>query len=197
MPTPTLPNPSFRLNTTLTGAQESADVAGLSDGRFVAVWRDIGSFGILKYAMFNADGSLAKPEAIANVNTAGTIGDGRDLAIAALTGGAFAITWAPRLNLQWDVFDRAFNSSGVPISGDVLSNSGATLQDQRYPDIDGDGAGGFYAAWEDTQTVTPGPSGKAEHPVQAFRRRRAADGTSHWAERHDRRRSVPADCGQP
>jgi len=152
MPTPTLPHASFRLNTSLPGAQESADVVGLSDGRFAAVWRDIsGSFGILKYAIFNADGSVAKSEAVANVNTAGSISDGRDVAIAALTGGAFAITWAPRLNFQWDVFDRAFNGSGLPVSADVLTNQGATLQNQRHPDIVGDGAGGFYAAWEDTE----------------------------------------------
>jgi hypothetical protein len=61
MPTPTLSHPSFRLNTTINSGQDSAAVAGLSDGRFVAVWRDLTSgFGTLKYSIFNADGSVAK-----------------------------------------------------------------------------------------------------------------------------------------
>src|SRR4051812_197259 len=106
MPTPTLPQPAFRINTSTLGGQQSATVAGLSDGRFVAVWEDVnGSFGILKYAIYNADGSVAKSEAIANVDTTGSIARG-DVAIAALAGGGFAITWAARLNLQWDVFHR-------------------------------------------------------------------------------------------
>ena len=152
MPTPTLPQPAFRLNTSTLGGQQSAAVAGLSDGRFVAVWEDVnGSFGILKYAIYNADGSVAKSEAIANVDTTGSIARG-DVAIAALTGGGFAITWAPRLNLQWDVYHRVFDSSGTPVTGDVLTNLGATLQNQRHPDIVGDGAGGFYVVWEDTES---------------------------------------------
>ena len=73
MPTPTLSHPSFRLNTNINSGQDSAAVAGLSDGRFVAVWRDLGAGGLgtLKYAIFNADGSVAKSEAIANQNTTG------------------------------------------------------------------------------------------------------------------------------
>ena len=65
-------------------------VAGLSDGRFVAVWRDpgAGGLGTLKYAIFNADGTVAKSEAIANQNITGVI-DAGDVAVAALTGGGF------------------------------------------------------------------------------------------------------------
>ena len=58
-----------------------------------------GGFGTLKYSIFNADGSVAKSEAIANQDTTGNIQAG-DVAIAALTGGGFAITWSPRLNIQ-------------------------------------------------------------------------------------------------
>ena len=152
MPTPTLSQPAFRINTSTLGGQQSAAVAGLSDGRFVAVWEDVnGSFGILKYAIYNADGSVAKSEAIANVDTTGSIARG-DVAIAAVTGGGFAITWAARLNLQWDVFHRVFDGSGNPVTGDVLTNQGASLQNQRHPDIVGDGAGGFYVVWEDTES---------------------------------------------
>ena len=158
MPTPTLLQPAFRINTSTLGGQDSAAVAGLSDGRFVEVWRDNnGSFGILKYAIFNADGSVAKSEVIANLDTTGTIASG-DVAIAAITGGGFAITWAPRLNQQWDVFHRVFDSSGAAVSADVLTNQGATLQSQRHPDIVGDGAGGFYGVWEDTESTPTGPA---------------------------------------
>ena len=73
------------------------------------------------------------------------------MAIAALTGGGFAITWSSRLNFQNDIFHRVFNSSGAPVTADLTSNLGATLGDQRHPDIVGDGAGGFYVVWEDTE----------------------------------------------
>src|SRR5262249_20774712 len=94
---------------------------------------------------------------VANLDTTGTIARG-DVAIAALTGGGFAITWAPRLNNQWDVFHRAFFANGLsPNLTDVLTNQGATLQNQRHPDIVGDGAGGFYVVWEDTESTAAGP----------------------------------------
>src|SRR6185369_16687676 len=110
MPTPILLDPAFRLNTSTPAAQDSPAIAGLSDGRFVAVWEDAAiGFGTLKYAIFNADGSVAKSETVANVDTSGTIARG-DFAIAALTGGGFAITWASR-STQWDVFHRVFDSS--------------------------------------------------------------------------------------
>jgi Ca2+-binding RTX toxin-like protein len=155
MPTPILSRPSFRLNTGTTGAQNSPAVAGLTDGRFVAVWRDDnGTPGVLKYAIFNADGSVAKAEAIANVGTTGVISEG-DVAVAALTGGGFAITWSSRQNFQNDTFHRVFNSSGVAVTGDLLSNPVSTAfgDDQRHPDIVGDGTGGFYVVWEDTHTT--------------------------------------------
>jgi Ca2+-binding RTX toxin-like protein len=153
MPTPTLSHPSFRLNTNTTGGQNSAAVAGLTDGRFVAVWRDDnGTPGVLKYAIFNADGTVAKSETVANQSTVVEIFAG-DVAVAALTGGGFAITWSSRFNFQNDVFHRVFNSSGAAVTGDLTSNIGATLGDQRHPDIVGDGAGGFYVVWEDLATT--------------------------------------------
>jgi Ca2+-binding RTX toxin-like protein len=159
MPTPTFSGPSFRLNTGLNSAQDSVAVAGLSDGRFVSVWRDLagGSLGTLKYAIYNADGTVAKAEAIANQNTTGRI-DAGDLAIAALTGGGFAITWSSRLNNQNDIFHRVFNKSGAPVSEDLTSNLGVTAGDQRSPDIASDGAGGFHVVWEDGAIdFDPGP----------------------------------------
>ena len=158
MPTPTLPQPAFRLNTSINSGQDSPAVAGLTDGRFVAVWRDLGAGGLgtLKYAIFNADGSVAKAEAIANQNTTGVIEVG-DVAVAALTGGGFALTWSSRLSNQNDIFHRVFDASGTAVSTDLTSNLGATLQDQRHPDIVGDGAGGFYVVWEDTESTPTGP----------------------------------------
>ena len=151
-------SPSFRLNTSINSGQDSPAVAGLTDGRFVAVWRDLGAGGLgtLKYAIFNADGSVAKSEAIANQNTTGVIEAG-DVAVAALTGGGFALTWSSRLNNQNDIFHRVFDASGTAVSTDLTSNLGATLQDQRHPDIVGDGAGGFYVVWEDTESTPTGP----------------------------------------
>src|SRR6187551_2694850 len=132
MPTPTLWRPSFRLNTSFNSGQDSPAVAGLTDGRFVAVWRDLGAGGLgtLKYAIFNADGTLAKAEAIANQNTTGFIESG-DVAVAALAGGGFALTWNSRLNNQNDIFHRVFNAAGTAVTTDLMSNIGATLQDQR------------------------------------------------------------------
>ena len=156
MPTPTLLRPSFRLNTNVNAAQDLAAVAGLSDGRFVAVWldNDGGSTATLKYAIFNADGTVAKSEAIANQSTAGVISAG-DVAVAALAGGGFALTWSSRFNFQNDIFHRVFDSSGAAVTGDLTSNLGATPGDQRHPDIVGDGAGGFYVVWEDTAVAAP------------------------------------------
>jgi Ca2+-binding RTX toxin-like protein len=159
MPTPTLPHPSFRLNTSINSGQDLPAVAGLSDGRFVAVWRDLGAGGLgtLKYAIFNADGSVAKSEAIANQNTTGTIQAG-DVAVAALTGGGFAIAWSPRLNNQWDIVHRVFDSTGVAVSADLLSNQDIAAGDQRGPDIASDGAGGFRIVWQDHAIdFDPGP----------------------------------------
>ena len=159
MPTPTLWRPSFRLNSSFNSGQDSPAVAGLSDGRFVAVWRDLGAGGLgtLKYAIFNADGTVAKAEAIANQNTTGVI-DAGDVAVAALTGGGFALTWSSRLNNQNDIFHRVFNASGTPVTADLTSNLGVTAGDQRSPDIASDGAGGFHVVWEDSAIdFDPGP----------------------------------------
>ena len=72
-----------------------------------------GGLGTLKYAIFNADGTVAKSEAVANQDTTGSSSAG-DVAIAALTGGGFALTWSSRLNNQNDIFHRVFNVRAPP-----------------------------------------------------------------------------------
>ena len=155
MPTPTLSHPSFRLNTNINSGQHSAAVAGLSDGRFVAVWRDLdaGSLGTLKYAIFNADGSVAKSEAIANLNTTGThrgrrCGDsGTDRRRFRNHVGSAAEHSVGRLPPRLQQF-------GHPRQRGLAEQSGRhPCRDQRHPDIAGDGAGGFYVVWEDTEST--------------------------------------------
>ena len=49
----------FRVNTTITGNQDSASIAALSNGTFVVVWEDDSYLGdnLVKQQIYHADGS--------------------------------------------------------------------------------------------------------------------------------------------
>ncbi|NGN44929.1 calcium-binding protein [Mesorhizobium sp. CGMCC 1.15528] len=121
----------------------------------------------MKYVIHNADGTVSRAEAVANATNGGAIDEG-NVAIAALEGGGFAITWASRSGSNEDVHHRVFNASGDPVTGDLPTNVGSTDGTQSRPDIVGDRAGGFYIVWDDDRFDSdPGPGVTYTQAVRA------------------------------
>ncbi|HEX9948172.1 MAG TPA: calcium-binding protein, partial [Allosphingosinicella sp.] len=127
-------------NTATIGHQDGAEIAYLSDGRFVLVWRDGSASGgdttgrSIRGQMFNADGSRAGSEFLANTQT---LGDQNEPGVAALAGGGFVAYWT----------DTSFNNDGSSFS----------VRAQRY-----DSGGARVGAEFIVNTKT---AGVQEHPV--------------------------------
>ncbi|HTV71013.1 MAG TPA: hypothetical protein VMF90_20990, partial [Rhizobiaceae bacterium] len=159
MPTPTFTGASFQTNLNSPFDNQSyAAVAALSDGRFAAVYRsdDLGA-GSLRVVIRNADGSLSKSEITVDPANEDFI-DGDNVAIAALKGGGFVMTWAERGATDSNIKHRVFNAEGKAVSAVLHSNSDATDGVATRPDVVGDGQGGFYIVWDDTGFDSePGP----------------------------------------
>lgn len=167
MPTPTFSGSSFRLSDDVAfSAQNSAAVAALADGRFVTVYRNVDDAGTLSYVIHNADGSVAQAESQANARDAGFVEQG-DVAVAALAGGGFAITWAARDGGDQTIHHRVFGADGRATTGDVQSNTDVTAGWAYRPDVVGDGDGGFYLVWDDNgRDGDPGPGVTSTHTVR-------------------------------
>lgn len=156
---PRFSSPSYQINpSSPRDNQDSPAVAALDDGRFVTVYRGHDAQkGVLRYVIHNADGTVARDEAIVDPQNKGYVDSGL-VNIAALDGGGFAITWSQRDGVQ-QVHHRVFDGNGEPVTKAILTTKGL-LQDQATgrSDIVSDGKGGFYLVWDDHGLDTdPGP----------------------------------------
>ncbi len=117
-------------------------VAGLAGGGFAAAWvsTDPSGTGIWT-VQYRADGTAAGFASFVNTTQAG---DQTDVAIAALTGGGYVITWRSGS----DVFARRYDASGAPLGPDVLINTYTDAGGTRsMPAVAGLSDGGFVIAW--------------------------------------------------
>ncbi|MEQ1653010.1 MAG: hypothetical protein ABL897_11015, partial [Hyphomicrobium sp.] len=100
-----------------------AHVTGLNDGGFAVSWRE---GAVLKYAVFNDDGSARLTPQIFSNTVAG-------LNVVALKTGGFAIVYEFSGGLHTDLFFATFDRFGNP-SG-VVKNISSTPYDERDVDI--------------------------------------------------------------
>ena len=143
----------FLVNSAASGAQFTASVATLSDGRFIVTWvtniSDDGSDGI-KAQLFSRDGDPIGGEFLVNTSTwSSHFG----ASVAALANGGFVISWD-----DWYGFEakaQIFDATGAPVGGEfrLNTNAGAT---EDSAEITALANGGFVATWRTTATSADG-----------------------------------------
>ena len=140
----------FLVNQYTSYNQRTPSITGLSDGRFVVAWiseqeRFFNSVDI--YArIFNADGSSSGNEIPVNTSTNVCANP----SVAASPNGGFMIAWSEKdltslTTNSWDVYARAFLSSGAP-AGAVARLNQYLLGDQYAPKLASLGSD-FLAVW--------------------------------------------------
>ncbi|MDW3223931.1 MAG: Ig-like domain-containing protein [Paracoccaceae bacterium] len=156
-----------QVNSFFNSTQDEVDIAALNDGGWVAVWTSVGQDSIqgsndgIIQQRFNADGVPIGPEVVVNTQT---VGVQNDPAVAALTGGGWAVSWYDQ-NDSPNGFVKAqiYGSDGAPVGGEI--NVPTTLFSTQFqPDISSDGAGGFYVTWYAQSQTT----GSTDIRVQRF-----------------------------
>ena len=129
--------------------QRTAGIAGLSDGRFVAVWVSEQQTGDNRAdifgRVFNSAGTAVGAEFQINVGTNGAANP----SVVATAAGGFAVVWGEcdvksvQTN-SWDVYLRTFNNSGA--GGAVVRVNTTTYGDQIVPKVSFDGTD-LFAVW--------------------------------------------------
>ncbi|HEY0149691.1 MAG TPA: calcium-binding protein [Allosphingosinicella sp.] len=117
-----------RVNTTTSDHQDWAQIAYLSDGRFVIVWRDRSATGAdplghsIRGQIYNADGTPSGGEFLVNTTIEGSQ---TQPALFAMPGGGFVVAWSDinatgtDTNIRAQVFDAAGGKAG----GEIAVNS--------------------------------------------------------------------------
>lgn len=134
----------FLVNTTTEGDQTLPSIAGLPDGRFVAVW-DNGAN--ISAQIFNPDGSKGGAEITVAPPTFGASAP----KVAALPDGTFVVSWTERKTEggDLDAVARAFTPAGTPwsIKFPVSMN---TAGDQKLPAFASLGDRKLAAVWAES-----------------------------------------------
>jgi Ca2+-binding RTX toxin-like protein len=146
----------FVVPTTVTGPQNEASIATLSDGRFVVSWTDQSHLGgdpsesAIKAQVFNATGTKSGTEFLVNSSTA-FIQD--QPAITGLKNGGFVISWTDHQDALDDASFSAirmqvYNAAGAVVGGEVLVNT-TTTNEQLESDVTALAGGRFVVTWRD------------------------------------------------
>jgi hypothetical protein len=161
------------------GNHQYPTVAGLTDGNFVATWRDLeyGSLASIDAALHDASGARVSGFLISGYS--GVDHDQLSPSVAALANGGFVVTWEYYNGVNGD-------TSGASILAELKDASGAfltyfpvntqTAGDQVSPTVTGLTNGGFVVTWQD-QSGTLGDSSGASIKAQVFNAAGAKVGT--------------------
>ena len=135
----------FLVNDARQGDQFANSVTGLTDGRFVATWRDDGTNGddpnggAVRGQIFLADGTKSGGQFLVNTTTAGPQFDS---AVTALSGGRFAVTWTDNSQMGADklgssIRGQIFAADGTKSGGEfqVNTNAGGYQQDSVLTEL--------------------------------------------------------------
>jgi hypothetical protein len=143
----------FQVNAFTTDFQYTVSagtpVAMRPDGRFVVVWSSFaqdGDAGAIIGQRFDASGLKLGAEFQANTTTAsGQYGS----SVAVSPHGTFVVVWQSDLQdgSYYGVFGQLFDAGGNRIGAEFQVNS-TTLDDQLYPRVAMDAAGGFVVSWQ-------------------------------------------------
>ncbi|MCK6375928.1 MAG: hypothetical protein L6Q69_17775, partial [Zoogloea sp.] len=144
---------TFQVNSYTPGTQISPDVAALSDGGYVVVWRDDNGrdgSGYATYAQrYDASGAAVGGEIQVNENTYGSQYQAR---VSGLSTGGFVVAFYNDSGASWgDVYLREFDASGNPVDGDRLVNSNTAYHYQSEPALADLGNGNFVVTWRSDQ----------------------------------------------
>jgi Ca2+-binding RTX toxin-like protein len=162
------------VNTATQGTQNDPRITALSNGGFVATWRD-GSEGVggatgddsgaaVKAQVFTAAGARVGGEIL--VNTA-TRGRQEMPEITSLPGGAFVVVWSDASGGEGGaagdssglaVKAQVFGPGGAPLGEEILVNT-AVRGAQTAPQVLTLEGGGFVVAWDDDSRGFGGASG--------------------------------------
>ena len=179
----------FPVNTTTTGFQGSADVAGTADGGFVIAWEDGyfagdgadgAGYGVFAQR-FDAAGNTAGGEF--QINTT-TLGDQYAVSLAPSAGGGFVVVWQSYAHDGADsaVFGQRFGAAGAKLGGEFRANPSPSDYGEQ-PRVASDQTGDFVVVWSapppptapgsaTPPSLTPSPT-----PIPILARRYDASGT--------------------
>ncbi len=139
----------FRVNTTFSAKQGSPEIAGLSDGGYIAVWKsddeqDGDTYGILAQR-YDVDGNTVGTEFRVNTFTENYPSSP---SVTALNNGGFVVTWNATI-LDGDdlgISAQIYDASGSQIGTEFLVNT-ETEAYQSGSNIEALGDGGFIVSW--------------------------------------------------
>ena len=132
---------AFLVATTLSNDQQSSDMVGLRDGRFVVTWVDRSFIGGddqgagIKAQLFNANGTTSGAEFLVNTTIAG---NQLDPSVTELADGRFVVAWSDAAS---DVFGQIYDprEAAIALTGGVL---GDQFIGTRFGDTLSGGQGG-------------------------------------------------------
>lgn len=136
-----------------TGIQFDADVAGLSDGSFVAVYQDLNSDlgGDIRATFFTSAGSAT----FINMSVDTSAADDSQPRVAALANDAFVVTWTRGIgdsDIRAAIFKPDPNPDAGPRATPLLVDGSAGTQ--TAPDVAALASGNFVEVWEDDSNHT-------------------------------------------
>ncbi|KPG00112.1 hypothetical protein IP87_03475, partial [beta proteobacterium AAP121] len=165
--------PTFLISTTTAGSQYEVDVATLSDGGFVAVWRSDGQDGSsagVYGQRFDAAGAKVGGEFIVNETTSG--GQYQPKVIGLSTGGFVVSFYNDNYDFtgtgtQNDVYIRQYDANGVAVDSQrkLLSPTNNTEFEPALADL---GNGNFVVVYADYNTGVPGANSTYNIVQQLF-----------------------------
>jgi hypothetical protein len=145
----------IRVNTYLVDQQIDPVVDALPDGGAVIVWASYGQdgslWGVYARKLTSAGVGATTKEFLVNQYTTY---NQRNPSVTALANGNYVIAWVSeqqRFAGSADVFARVFSSGGMPLTDEILINSGANKC--ASPTVAPLSSGGFTVAWSQKDTV--------------------------------------------
>lgn len=141
----------FRVNTSLTGTQDSGDIVALEGGGFVVTWRTTntssdGSGTAVMARVFDSSG-VGGTEFVVN---SAKVGDQYMANVTALADGGFVVVWhtldATQDGSSGAVKAQMYDASGARVGGEFLVNS-HVKDSQREPMVTALPDGGFVVVW--------------------------------------------------
>jgi Ca2+-binding RTX toxin-like protein len=144
------------VNTTTTGNQSAADIAGWANGRYVAVWQDsseasgMGASFDVRGQLFNADGTKAGVEFLVDTGFQFDQGEPR---VEALADGRFVVVWqsvgeADDAAFTHSVRAQVFAADGTRLGAEFMVNT-TTTEQQLDPSLAVTADGKLVVVWTD------------------------------------------------
>jgi len=136
----------FHVNTTSVNREQFPSIDMADDGMFVVTWTggDVTTLGEILAQRFLPTGSPAGAEF--HVNTT-VLSNQQDSVVAVDSDGDFVIVWeSGGSTTDCDVFGRAYQSTGVPLTGEFLVNT-YTTDGQSDASVSMAADGSFVATW--------------------------------------------------